>query len=373
MILPDYSRSVLNVACAVLSLFGARPPHAALPEIASAPRKSHVALVILDGLGEAQLKLLPEGAFLRRQRLCTLTSVCPSTTTAATTSLYSALSPAEHGWLGWSCYVKEYARMVDLFPGRDSYSKRRLNESPAWALMPFVSVFDRIRRGTGGRALTRAVFPFKPGALSGMDAFLLARTLDEAAAAILAADGQDAFTLFYWPEPDETMHMQGAFGERAAREVEGLDAWAEALAGKLRDTTLIVTADHGLTDVSETVFFNDRPELMRCLIMPPSVEPRAASLFVKRGREREFERAFEDALGADFLLMAREEALARALFGPGMLHEKADDFLGNYMALAKGAKAIRYRPVGGAPYPKMIGQHAGLTEAEMLVPLILYG
>ena len=69
--------------------------------------------------------------------------------------------------------------------------------------------------------------------------------------------------------------------------------------------------------------------------------------------------------------MAREEALARRLFGPGPLHEKADDFLGDYLALATGARAIYYQATGGEPHGKMIGHHAGLTDEEMLVPLIV--
>lgn len=369
MIFPDYDRSVLNAACSILRIFGAEPRHGTLPEITGISRKSHVALVIFDGMGIDALKLLPEGAFLRRRQAATLTSVYPSTTTAAATSLYSALSPAEHGWLGWSCYFKEYARLVDLFLDRDSYSLQRLDSSPARSLMPFESVFPKVKAASPG-ATTRAVFPFDPGPL-GMDDLVIARTLDEAALAIRGLDAREAFTLFYWTDPDDTMHRFGARCERAARVLKRLSDWAEALSSRLRDTTLIVIADHGLVDVTDVVWLNERPDIMRCLVMPPSVEPRAASLVVKRGREREFERAFSETLGADFLLMTREEALARRLFGPGALNEKADDFLGDYLALATGARAIYYHAVGGEPHGKMIGHHAGLTEQEMLVPLIL--
>lgn len=370
MTFPDYNRSILNVTCGVLKLFGAEPPHAPLQEVAGLARKSHVALVILDGMGEDALTLLPEGAFLRRHKVATLTSVFPSTTTAATTCLYSARSPAEHGWLGWSLYFKEYARLVDTFLDRDSYSQEKLLSSPAKALMPFESVFHHIRRATGGRVETRAVFPFEPS-VTGMDELRLARTLDEAALAVRSRDGVEAFTLLYWPDPDTTMHEYGARCERAAHAVRQLNDWAEALTRRLRDTTLIITADHGQTDVTDIVWLNERPELIKYLVMPPSIETRAASLFVKRGREAAFERAFRDALGDDFLLMPREELLARQIFGPGSLHPKSDDFIGDYMAVATGDRAIYYRPEGAVPHGRMIGHHAGLTDAEMLVPLIV--
>lgn len=371
MTFPDYNRSILNVACSALKLFGAEPPHGTLPEVAGISRKSHVALVILDGMGTDALTLLPADAFLRQKQVATLTSVYPSTTAAATNSLYSALSPAEHGWLGWSCYFKEYAKLVDVFLDRDSYTLARLSSSPARALMPFESVFTRIKNVPGNRALTRAVFPFEPNSLGGMDDLVVAHSLEEVSLAIRGRNGVDAFTLCYWPDPDETMHEWGARGDRALRAVRQLNGWAEDLAGRLTDTTLIITADHGLKDVTEAVWLNERQHLMKYLVMPPSIESRAASLTVKRGREAEFERAFQDALGADFLLMSREEALEGQLFGPGALHPKADDFLGDYLALATGSKAIYYHPQGAPPHGRMIGHHAGLTEAEMLVPLIV--
>ena len=368
MTFPDYNRSVLNVACSVLKLFGAEPRYGTLDEILGLPRKSHVALLILDGMGIDALKLLPENAFLRRRQAATLTSVYPSTTTAATNSLYSGLSPAEHGWLGWSCYFKEYARLVDLFLDRDSYSLERLKSSPARGLMPFESVFPKIKAASG--VMTRAVFPFDPGPL-GMDDLIVARTLDEVALAIRGRDAREAFTLFYWTDPDDTMHHYGERCARAVKTVKQLNDWVEALASMLRDTTLIITADHGLIDVTDVVWLNDCPDIMRCLVMPPSVESRAASMFVKRGREWEFEQAFSKTLGEDFLLMTREEALSRQLFGPGKLHDKADDFLGDYLALATGTRAIYYQAAGGEPHGKMVGHHAGLTDEEMLVPLIL--
>jgi hypothetical protein len=248
MTFPDYSRSVLNVACSALKLFGADPRHGTLPEITGLSRKSHVALVILDGMGIDALKLLPEGAFLRKRQAATLTSVCPSTTTAATNALYSGLSPAEHGWLGWSCYFKEYARLVDLFLDRDSYSLTRLNSSPARSLLPFETVFPKIKAANAG-VMTRAVFPFDPGPM-GMDDLVIARTLDEAALAIRGRDAREAFTLLYWTDPDDTMHHYGARCERTVKVLKQLNDWRRRWPRGF-GTPPLITADHGLIDVTD--------------------------------------------------------------------------------------------------------------------------
>ena len=44
-----------------------------------------------------------------------ITSVFPPTTTAATTTLESGLSRAEHAWLGWSLHFPEVNGNVNIF------------------------------------------------------------------------------------------------------------------------------------------------------------------------------------------------------------------------------------------------------------------
>jgi len=64
-----------------------------------------VVLMAFDGMGVDILeKHLPRESFLRENMIRYVTSVFPSTTTAAMTAYYSGLSPNEHGWLGWSLY-----------------------------------------------------------------------------------------------------------------------------------------------------------------------------------------------------------------------------------------------------------------------------
>ena len=60
-----------------------------------------------------------------KNRIKSITSVFPPTTTAATTSMLSGLNPNEHGWLGWDLYFKK----EDLFKSDtiESYIQRCKN------------------------------------------------------------------------------------------------------------------------------------------------------------------------------------------------------------------------------------------------------
>ena len=120
----------------------------------------------------------------------------------------------------------------------------------------------------------------------------------------------------------------------------------------------------GAVDVAKT------PELLETLVIPPSVEPRASAFYVKHHRRAAFEEAFQKCCGEDFLLFTREEIMRSGLFGRGAGHPKFDDFIGDYMGVAIGSRYFRFTlPDGRVPYT-LIGQHAGLTEDEMLVAVL---
>jgi hypothetical protein len=133
---------------------------------------------------------------------------------------------------------------------------------------------------------------------------------------------------------------------------------------------LIITSDHGMINTGEAVDVARIPELLEPLVIPPSIEPRASAFYVKHHRKAAFEEAFRKYCGEDFLLFSREEVLESGLFGRGARHPKFDDYIGDYLGVAVGARYFRFTlPDGRVPYT-LIGQHAGLTEDEMLVAVL---
>jgi predicted AlkP superfamily pyrophosphatase or phosphodiesterase len=80
-------------------LGGPHTGHAGLyqPWLSGIARHQHVVLILVDGLGEQQLRTLGPDSMLYRHQLATLSSVFPATTAAAITTLLTGHSPPATG------------------------------------------------------------------------------------------------------------------------------------------------------------------------------------------------------------------------------------------------------------------------------------
>lgn len=127
---PHYAGlSILNLAASLASWFGLPPgPHAplAIEALASmAGDARQVVVCLLDALSFSRFTDWPDGPGRSLQPLVAdgllapLTSVAPSTTTSALTTLWTGRTPAEHGILGYELLLREYgliANMISLAP-----------------------------------------------------------------------------------------------------------------------------------------------------------------------------------------------------------------------------------------------------------------
>lgn len=375
MIFPDYERSILSTVSSLMRHYGLRSAYPALPELDAllSKRPKHVALVIIDGAGVKPMEAsLPAGSFLRSGIRAQVTSVFPSTTTAACSAYYNGLSPLEHGWLGWQLYFKEYASDIAIFRNRTYYTEREVaGPEVGPALMPFETIIEKIRSAYPSvKTFTQYAFPnyAEKGAHVNIrisDFQGLCANLKK-----ICAGDSETFSISYWGEPDYTMHRYGAGSAQATAKFREINAGLESLYQALSDTLLIVTADHGMIN-SEGIDITSMPDLMECLVMPPMIEARAAAFYVKSHKRADFERIFSERLGEYFTLMNRDEVYSSGIFGKGVPNPKFDDLIGDYIACATGKKHILYSIPGYSTSP-FVGLHAGLTEDEMLVPVIAY-
>lgn len=137
------------------------------------------------------------------------------------------------------------------------------------------------------------------------------------------------------------------------------------------DTLLIISADHGHKDIENSYSILDYPEIQDCLILPPSLEPRAIAFWVKEDRKQDFEMLFNKNFKDEFILIPTKKALEMNLFGFGNKHKKLDDFLGNYLALSISNSSIKIETFLSKSSPTKKSTHCGLSKEEMLVPLIV--
>lgn len=100
----------------------------------------------------------------------------------------------------------------------------------------------------------------------------------------------------------------------------------------------------------------------------PSIEPRALNFFVKKGMSQQFNDIFNKEFGTKFILLTKEEVRKKKLFGDGTEHSEFNDMLGDFLAVAIDDLSIFNTREEKESF---IAMHAGLTEDEMIIPLIL--
>jgi len=358
---PDYKHSILNLTNSVLKHYGAEFHHETLPMVDELLNKQYknVVVMVFDGMGSENLKnILSSESFLRSHLRDTITSVFPATTTAATTTLCSGLSPAEHGWLGWSLHFDEVADNVNLFPNTNYSNQPAADYKVADRYLPYKTVTWKINQQKNAEAFE--VSPFGNYPVKTFDEFL------GGVQEICERDGNH-YIYAYWPEPDQTMHLKGVEHDASIDWIARINLAVKELSKRLNDTLILVTADHGHIDGTNDLI-TEYPAIVDTLKWLPTIEPRAISFHVKEGRGEEFEQVFQKHFGESFLLYTKEQVMEEKLFGDGKVHQKFEDFVGDYLAISVSDVCIYNTE---EEYCEFIGAHAGITKQEMMVPLIV--
>ena len=148
IVLPDYNHCILNLITSILKYYNVETNHTSLKNLDEKLKNKYknVVFIILDGMGEHILNnLSPEGYFCSKKVDC-ITSVYPSTTTAALTTYYAGKPPYETGWIAWSQYFKEYGRALDMLSHKESYKGELIKGAK-------INVFEDINDGVYDESL----------------------------------------------------------------------------------------------------------------------------------------------------------------------------------------------------------------------------
>lgn len=359
---PDYDRSILSIAASVLNAYGVRDcSHRTLSELDALLKKDYknVIVMLFDGLGvDAVNTHLDENSFLRKHFVSPISSVFPSTTTAATTSVQSGYAPIEHAWLGWDLYFKELDENVAVFRN----TLQRNGESAAkygvaGRYIPYTDIWKRIEKANK-EVKAYCVSPFSR---------YPAYSFEDVQKIVLKLSKKRGkkYIYVYNPQPDNYMHRYSVGAQTVKEAILQINDAVESLCEKLEDSIVVVTADHGLVD-SKIAYLEEYPEIRSMLKRPASMEPRALSLFVKDEYKAVFKEKFESTFPDKFLVLTKQEVYDKHLFGYGNPHPRVDAFLGDFLAVAISDLSI----LNMDENETYIGMHAGLDEREMTVPFI---
>lgn len=364
---PNYDRSILSVSSSILHRFNINSNYPTLKELDGYLKSDYnnIIFLILDCLGTKILeKNLKEDSILKRNLKTNITTVFPSTTVAATTAFHSGSSTLENGWIGWMPYFKEYKSIIEIFTSKEFYTGEKL-EIPniGESILKYETIYQKIVNKNPSLRYHKIFPSFIPNG---------AKSIEELCDNIyMACNDKSKCNLVsaYWNEPDHTIHHTGAYSNETKNVLENIDRNIKELINKLDNTLLIISADHGAVDIEE-IYINEYEDLANCLKMPPSIETRFVTFFVKEDKKEYFEKRFKERFKEDFIFFTKNEFLKSNLLGRGKKHYKIDEYLGDFIVISQSNKAIRYT-LEGYKFEKLIADHAGITKDEMEVPVII--
>jgi predicted AlkP superfamily pyrophosphatase or phosphodiesterase len=363
-VLPDYAGGcIANIVPALLdgTHGSGTEPGAWMP--AAAMEADQVVLLVLDGLGWEQLQ---ERRHLA-PNLCSLmggpiTSVSPSTTATALTSIATGLPPGVHGVVGYRVAVDhDVLNVLRWSTPVLGDARKRLDPN---TFQPHPSFL-----GQRPRIVTKAEF-----AHSGFSGAHLCdiRFRGYRTNAVLlwelrqALIEREPFVYAYYDGLDKVSHE---YGLRDHFDAEL--AYADRMVGDILDflpagAALVITADHGQVDVGDNVI-NLNPEVVSHLSFQ-SGEGRFRWLHARPGRVEALAAAVEAHHGDTGWVRSRDQTIDEGWWGP-MVTDEARQRLGDVALVARDAVSYHDEADTG-PYV-LVGRHGSLTSAEMLVPLLV--
>lgn len=358
-LLPDYGGAcVTNVVPSLLGPADEAPDW--MP--AAAVEARQVVLLVIDGLGWDQMvarrSLLPT---ITAMTGGPLTTVAPSTTATALTSITTGLPPGEHGVVGYRVAV--HGEVLNILRWATAVGDAQNSIPPAklQTVTPF--------QGHRPPVVTRAEFRdsgftaahLEPTRFHG---YRTMATLVTEVGRLLR--GSEPFVYAYYPGLDKVAHEYG-LGEHYDAELRWIDHLVDRLVADLPPGgALVVVADHGQIHVGDNVVLVAGDVLANCSMQ--SGEGRFRWLHARPGRARALYEAASQHHSDDAWVVTRDEVLSQGWFGP-VVRDAARSRLGDVALVARRDVAF-HDPQDTGPYD-LVGRHGSLTPGEMLVPLLV--
>lgn len=362
--IPDYSGA--NLSCVVpgllLSSPGQRPTWFPQP-LASA---SSVVLLLVDGLGWNQLRARSDRApFISSMTGGSITTVGPSTTASALTSLATGASPIEHGIVGYRMDMGDGVMNSLRWTVNDRDARKTFEPAQVQPIPPFAgqSVPVVSRADLEHTAFTHAHLRG-----SRPNGWRTPSSIVTQCARLSRRDGEN-LVYAYYDGLDKIAHECG-LGAHYDDELGFVDWLVSTLYESLPSgCTLAVTADHGQVHVGDNVIEPTANVLAH--VHHQSGEGRFRWLHARRGHETELHKICTELYGDSAWVATKEQVVDEAWLGPargGRAQDSAIRRLGD-VALVPFSATTFHDPLDSGPFT-LIGRHGSLTDDEMLVPLL---
>ena len=366
-----------------------------LPEIIAplGDRVKRVILILMDGLALHRLQRWMEDGIAPIWRtlmdeglLAPLTSISPSTTSAALTTYWTGQSPASHGIMGYEVWLKEYGMVTNMilhapmtFRGevgslsKTGFKPQEFLSTPTLGphlrkngIIPYAFQHRSIAHSGLSQMFQREVdiHPFSTPA----DLWVSLRKLVE------NKPEERQYIWTYWGEVDGLSHHFGPDDERVVAEFAHFSAAFEQFflkqlnAEARKDTLVILTADHGQihTPLAANNALINHPNVSDYLHISPTGENRMNYFHLRPGRKDALRDYLQTHWPTGFTFVTPDQAFKAGLFGPGKHHPGLRDRIGDLIAFPHENAYLWWADKDDF----MLGRHGGLHREEMLVPFL---
>ena len=358
-VIPDYTSACLsNIVPALLEypVIGS----GWLPDEVLTAQK--IVLLLVDGLGYEKFKiseqrdLVPNLTKMNQERIMT---VAPTTTATALTSLTTGRPPGEHGVIGYKVSVGNQILNSLRWTTGNGSALNEINPSSFQPVPPFL--------GEKVPAVSPAEFRksgFTEAHLRNThyEGYFLPSNIPHHIAQCLDRDNRLVYS--YYDGLDKVGHIHGS-GHFYDAEITFVDYLIGQIYEMLpRGAALIVTSDHGMVDVGDSLIEIDNSLVQRTDTI--SGEARFLWFHPLRGNHDSLLQDLEDLYSDCAWVRTKEQILDEGWFGR-QISNQTKERLGEIALLARDPVAFVDKDNLG---PKLVGRHGSLTETEVYVPLI---
>ena len=358
---PDYTGGGLVNLVAELErrLAGKAPTPGLHPDLAAAvPQAATYLLVLFDGLGDAQLAHPAAAPFVAARRGA-LDAPFPTTTTVSLATIATGLPPARHGLIAYQLWLPEAGRVANTIKWTTLWGDPLALDFEAF--LPHPNTWDRVA-AAGVEPIVIQPLNFASSPLTrvlyrGCRWESYADPGEAVAAAVQLTRPRRRLVVLYLPHVDFAAHVWGQQSDGYAEALRLAAGIWQNIAATLPDGVVMVgTADHGHVDIPQAcqVRIDREKHEGRTFYGDPRV------LFL-RGEGA----SLAAGLPATWIPLAEMEGW----WGPGKPHPRFAERAPDGALFADPGYALLHR----FSDDRLIGQHGGLTEEELRVPLLVTG
>jgi hypothetical protein len=331
------------------------------------PPAHHYVVLLVDGLGHRLIDAHEEQAPYLHSLLGEpgLAGV-PSTTATSLTSLGTALTPGQHGMVGYTSRIPGTDRLLNAL----TWDKQV--DPLEW--QPHDTAFARLRAaGVHTTVVSKKEFVdtgLTVSGLRGADFVRGDKARERNAGAVASSTHTPGLTYVYDGDVDWTGHRYGVDSPQWRAQVAATDATVEQLRDALDPgVRLVVVADHGMVDSPPEHRIDVDEHLdLREGVRIVGGEARFRHLYCTGGAVADVLATWREQLGARAEVLSRDEAIERGWFGT--VDSAVRPRLGDVVVAAHGDHAV----VSTVDFPyenRLVGLHGSLTAVEMEIPVVV--